>query len=176
MSDRKISPSSAGTGSGDLSPFTQVGGTPSSGLSEVFLKMAHNTPEEAAASLRSATLGWTLTSEWDLEEEEVVQLWLVEAEGKVCGGPVGLMSEGRFCVERALKDTGACGKAKVHLTKKHKGLVAGWYIGAGRGRAAVLSSSQGWTSRKCLSKRGGCSWTARSPCGPRGRSGWLFSS
>jgi Asp-tRNA(Asn)/Glu-tRNA(Gln) amidotransferase C subunit len=131
MSDKKISPSSAGTGSGDLSPFTQVGGTPSVGLSEVFLKMAHNTPEEAAASLRSATMGRTLTGEWDLEEEEVVQLWLVEAEGKVCGGPVGPMSEGRFCVERALEDTGACGKAKGHTTKKHKELTAGWYIGAG---------------------------------------------
>jgi hypothetical protein len=76
-------------------------------------------------------MGRTHTGEWDLEEEEVVQLWLVEAEGKVCGGPVGLMSEGHFCVERAMEDTGTCGKAKAHLTKKHKGLKAGWYIGAG---------------------------------------------
>jgi hypothetical protein len=96
--------------------------------------MAHSTPEEVATSLHLATMGRTLTSEWDLDEEEVMQLWLVEAEGKVCGGPVGLISKGHFCVERALEDMGTCGKAKGHLTKKHKWLKVGWYIGAG-GRA-----------------------------------------
>jgi hypothetical protein len=130
MTDKKISPSS-GVGSSEASPFTHVGGTPTAGLNEVFLKMAHNTPEEAAASLRSATMGSLTTSEWELDEEEVVQLWLVEEVGQICGGPVGSMTEGRFCIEKVLGDSGTCGKFKVHLARKRKGLEPSWYIGAG---------------------------------------------
>jgi hypothetical protein len=88
--------------------------------------MAHNTPEEAAASLRLATMGSLTTGEWELNEEEVMQLCLVEEVGQVCGGPVGPMTEGRFCIEKVEGDTGTCGKAKVHLVRKHKGLEAGW--------------------------------------------------
>jgi hypothetical protein len=77
-------------------------------------------------------MGSTPPGEWELSEEDVVQLWLVAYEGQVCGGPIGAMSEERFCIEEAQPGTSAwCGKAKGHEIKKHKHLKPGWYIGAG---------------------------------------------
>jgi hypothetical protein len=125
MADKKSTPSS-----GAASAFTFVGGTPTSGLSEVFLAMAKKSPEEAATSIRSVTMGY-MPGKWNLAEEDVVQLWLVMYEGQMCGGPIGAMSEGRFCIEEACAESGACGKAKGHVVKKHKNLKPGWYIGAG---------------------------------------------
>jgi hypothetical protein len=131
MLDKKISLSS-GVGSSKALPFTHIGGTPTAGLNKVFLKMVHNTPEEAVASLHLATIGSLTTGEWELDEEEVVQLWLVEEVEQVCGGPVGSMMEGRFCIKKVLADSGTCRKFKVHLARKCKGLEPGWYIGAGK--------------------------------------------
>jgi hypothetical protein len=71
------------------------------------MAMANNTPEGVDVSLCSALMGG-LSDEWDLDEEEVVQLWLVLAKGQVCGGPVGSMMKGQFCVEEASTETGAC--------------------------------------------------------------------
>jgi hypothetical protein len=86
MSDKKIRPASFGVRDSATLTITQVWGTAPLGLLEVFWRMAYNTPEEAAVSLRSATRGG-LTDEWELdEEEELVQLWLVEEDGMVCGG------------------------------------------------------------------------------------------
>jgi len=100
MSDKKIRPASFGVGDSVASPITQVWGTAPPGLLEVFWRMAYNTPEEAAVLLHSATRGG-LTDEWELdEEEELVQLWLVEEDGMVCGGAVGPMFQGRFCGEK----------------------------------------------------------------------------
>jgi hypothetical protein len=46
-----------------------------------------------------------------------------------------------------LEDMGACGKAKGHLTKKHKGLKVGWYIGAGeRVRSGTFLVPRFWMS------------------------------
>lgn len=67
MADKKTTPSS-----GSASAFTFVGGTPTSGLSEVFQAMASKSPEEAAESLRLVTMGDT-PGKLDLDEEEVVQ-------------------------------------------------------------------------------------------------------
>lgn len=133
MADKKTTPSS-----GSASAFTFVGGTPTSGLSEVFQAMASKSPEEAAESLRLVTMGDT-PGKLDLDEEEVVQLFMLTYEGQLCCGQVGAVSEGRFCIEDANEDTGACGKAKAHITKKHKNLKSGWYVGAGdRPRSGAL--------------------------------------
>jgi hypothetical protein len=91
------------------------------GLSEVFLKMAHKTPEEVVASLHFAMMGQTLTGEWDLDEEEVMQLWLVEAEGKVCGGPVGLIVMAAFVLRGHWRTWVPVGKPRAISLKSTRG-------------------------------------------------------
>jgi hypothetical protein len=39
--------------------------------------------------------------------------------------------EGRFCVEEASTEMRTCGKAKIHVTRKHRNLGSGCFIGAG---------------------------------------------
>jgi hypothetical protein len=56
------------------------------GRSEEFSAMAKKSPEEAAAYLRSVTMGDT-PGEWNLAETDVEQLWSVVYEGLtvLCG-------------------------------------------------------------------------------------------